>query len=178
LFGIATGNELWLGSTENTTFPFSLYMVEDAGTFAGTSNNKVFLALPLTNGTTTSTFRFRTTDSSTGYVYYDGLVTGSTSYSGYEPTFVSERGTKVTSVGTSDAAFKVAKRIGKPSFTFALADTSATTSGEESILQVGDSKVFGGVTVKVKAIDPRPMRSRATWWFLTPRLQAQAWWSQ
>ena len=158
LIGFGSQGNAVLTGTMNITsggsvvFMEVIYFVEDAGTYAGTSNNKVLTALPLMmNDSTTSTFRFRSTDSSTSYVYYDGLTTGS--YTGYEPTFVSERGSKATSVGTTDATFKVAKRIGKPSFTFALADTSVSTGGEEFVLKVGDSKVFGGVTVKVKAID-------------------------
>lgn len=135
------------------TYPVSILMQEDAGTYRGTSNNEVWTGIPLlSNDTSLSTMRFRTTDSATAYIYYLGL--GNTSnFVGNEPVFVSERGSKTTSVGTSDVAFKVAKRIGKPSFTFALADTSAASGGEEYVLKVGDSKVFGGVTVKVKAID-------------------------
>ncbi|MCX8195165.1 MAG: hypothetical protein N3G22_03615, partial [Candidatus Micrarchaeota archaeon] len=68
-------------------------------------------------------------------------------------TLGTERGTKITSIGTNEATLKVAKKIGMPTFQFAYADTSISTGAETYTLGVGESKVFGGVTVKVKAID-------------------------
>jgi len=130
----------------------SMLYQEDAGKYGTSSNNRVYTGVPvLTSDSTLSTFRFRASDSSTQNVYYQGL--GTSSFTGYEPTFVSERGSKVLSVGTSDASFKVAKKIGMPTFQFAYADTTSTSNADEYVLGVGDSKVFGGVTVQVKAID-------------------------
>jgi len=131
----------------------SMLYQEDAGKYGSSSNNRVYTGVPvLSSDTSVSTFRFKATDSSTQNVYYYGLA--STSFGGYEPTFVSERGSKTLSVGTSDASFKVAKKLGQPTFQFAYADTSsAAASADTYVMGVGESKVFGGVTVKVKAID-------------------------
>jgi len=131
----------------------SIIYQEDAGKYGASSNNRVYTGVPvLTSDTSVSTFRFKATDSSTQNVYYYGLT--STVFGGYEPTFVSERGSKTLSVGTSDASFKVAKKLGQPTFQFAYADTAtAAASADNYVMGVGESKVFGGVTVKVKAID-------------------------
>jgi len=131
----------------------SIIYQEDAGKYGTASNNLVYTGVPVSaNDTTVSTFRFKATDSSTQNVFYDGLA--STTFGGYEPTFVSERGSKTLSVGTSDASFKIAKKLGQPTFQFAYADTSgAAASADQYVMGVGDSKVFGGVTVKVAAID-------------------------
>jgi hypothetical protein len=135
-----------------TGFNAAIVLKEDAGYYGTTSNNAVYTAVPMiTNTTTYQTIRFRTSDSATQQVYYRGL--GATTYTNYEPTLVTERGSKVLSVGTSDASIKVANKIGQPTFQFAYADTTIASSANEYILGVGDSKVFGGVTVKVKAID-------------------------
>ncbi|MCX8197542.1 MAG: hypothetical protein N3G80_04500, partial [Candidatus Micrarchaeota archaeon] len=45
------------------------------------------------------------------------------------------------------------KKVGMPTFQFAYADTAAASSANEYTLKVGESQVFGGVTVKVKSID-------------------------
>jgi hypothetical protein len=135
-----------------TTFGnVSIVLQEDAGYFGTVSNNEVYLDVPVLNDPTMSTFRFRSSDSATQNVYYDGLR-GAANVS-YEPKFVSERGTQVTSVSTSDASFKVAKKVANAVFEFAAADTAAAASANTYELKVGDSQVFGGVTVKVKAID-------------------------
>ena len=131
----------------------SIIYQEDAGKYGTSSNNLVYTGVPvLTTDTTVSTFRFKATDSSTQNVYYDALPV--TTFGGYEPTFVSERGSKTLSVGTSDTSFKIAKKLGQPTFQFAYADTAtAAASADNYVMGVGESKVFGGVTVKVKAID-------------------------
>ena len=131
----------------------SMIYQEDAGKYGTASNNLVYTGVPvLTTDTSLSTFRFKATDSSTQNVYYKGL--GASTFTGYEPTFVSERGSKTTSVGTSDVRFNVAKAIAQPTFQFAYADNAiASSAGDVYIVGVGDSKVFGGVTVKVAAID-------------------------
>lgn len=135
-----------------TGFQTNIVLQEDAGKYGTSSNNVVYTAVPvIANTSTYQTLRFRTSDSSTQQVYYRGL--GTSSFTNYEPVLVTERGSKVLSVGTSDASLWVAKKIGLPTFQFAMADTSTASSGEEYVLGVGESKVFGGVTVKVKAID-------------------------
>ena len=102
-------NNATMGSESNG----SILMVEDAGYWGIGSNNQVIVAVPFFV-VDASTIRFRSTDSSTRAVYYQGL--GSTSFPLKEPTFVTERGSKVTNVGTTDANIKVAKRVGMPTF--------------------------------------------------------------
>ena len=130
----------------------SMFYQEDAGKFGTSSNNEVYTGIPVLTTGSDSTFRFRSSDSATQSVFYYGL--GASGFTSYEPTFVSERGSKVLSVGTTDASFDVAKRVGMPTFQFAYADAStAAASAEDYVMGVGESKVFGGVTVAVKAID-------------------------
>jgi len=141
------------------TYGASIVLQEDAGKYHAASNIAVYTAVPVivsqsSSGTASyPTHRFRATDATTQQVYYMGFGNTSTAYTAYDLQFVTERGTKATSVSTTDATFQLAKRVGMPSFTFAYADTSASTGAEEYVLGVGDSKVFGGLTVKVKAID-------------------------
>jgi hypothetical protein len=127
---------------------------EDAGKNDTVSNNKIQLAVPF-NLTVTSgsddPFRFKSDNSATAYVWYRGLR--DSTLGSKEIVFVTERGTRAVSMGTTDATYRVAKKIGMPTFQFAYSDTAVSTSGEEYVMKVGDSKVFGGVTVKVKAID-------------------------
>ena len=141
-----------------TGFNGMLVFQEDAGKLGASSNSKVHLALPY-NYTVTSTtddpFRFKTQDTSTSYVYYHGVrnVAADIKTNSKELPFVTERGSKTVDVSTNDASIKFAKKIGMPTFQFSMSDVSASSSGEEYIMGVGESKVFGGVTVKVKAID-------------------------
>jgi hypothetical protein len=137
-----------------TGYQAYIMLQEDAGKFGDNSNYKTLIAVPvIVNDTSYQTFRFRASDSSTQQVYYRGLRAAALTFTNYEPTLVTERGSKVLSVGTSDASIKVAKRIGMPTFQFAYADTAtASASADEYVMGVGESKVFGGVTVKVKAI--------------------------
>jgi hypothetical protein len=129
----------------------SIVLAEDAGYYGVLSNNEVYTAVPFIVNSTYTGIRFRATDSSSQQLYYKGL--GETTFAQQDVTFVTERGSQVTGVSTSDASLKVAKVIGKPTFQFAFADTVSATSADEYVMGVGDSKVFGGVTVKVKAID-------------------------
>jgi hypothetical protein len=130
----------------------SIFYQEDAGKYEVSSNNEVYTGVPVLTSSSDSTFRFKSSDSSTQNVYYHGLA--ATAFSAFEPTFVSERGSKTLSVGTSDVSFKVAKKIGQPTFQFAYADTAtAAASADDYVMGVGESKVFGGMTIKVKAID-------------------------
>jgi hypothetical protein len=147
----AQGSLFFTTDTTLTGANVNIVMKEDAGKNNSTSNTPVYTAVPvIANITTYSTHRFRAQDSTSPQAYYNGT---NRVYTNYEPTIVTERGSKVTSVGTSDVAMKIAKRVGLPTFQFAYADTVAATSADEYVLGVGDSKVFGGVTVKVKAID-------------------------
>ena len=108
--------------------------------------------MPVLTATSDSTFRFKATDSSSQNVYYKGL--GKSGFDSFETTFVTERGSKVTSIGTSDVRFNVAKKIGQPTFNFAYAGgVVATDAANDYTMGIGESKVFGGVTVKVKTID-------------------------
>jgi hypothetical protein len=135
-----------------TGFQVNIVLQEDAGKYGTSSNNVVYSAVPvIANTSSYQTMRFRTTDSSTQQVYYRGL--GASSFTNFEPVHVTERGSKTLSVGTSDASLWVAKKVGMPTFQFAMADTATASTGDEYVMGVGDSKVFGGVTVKVKAID-------------------------
>jgi len=125
---------------------------EDAGTYGTSSNNPVYTGMPvLTSDTSFSTLRFRSSYSTMQNVYYKALA--DSAFISYEPAFVTERGSKVTSVGTTEASIKVARTIGMPTFQFAYADTTIGTGTEQYTMGVGESKVFGGVTVRVNAID-------------------------
>jgi hypothetical protein len=129
---------------------------EDAGYYHTTSNNPIHTMTPfIANGSSstsgTSAFAFEPTSTTTQYVYSQKL---DGSWISTEPTVVTERGSQILSVGTNDFSAKVAAKIGQASFTFANADTSASsTNAEEYTMGVGESKVFGGVTVLVKSID-------------------------
>ncbi len=135
-------------------FDGNIVMQEDAGKVDTASNYKVLLAVPY-NLTATATsddpFRFKSSDSATAKIWYKGIRDAS--MSDKELTFVTERGTKATNLGTTDATVKVAKKVGMPTFQFAYSDTTVSTGADTYELKVGDSQVFGGVTVKVKAID-------------------------
>lgn len=159
LGGIAfTQNATGIGDgTLGNTFQGAIIVKEDAGYYGLTSNNPVYTAVPfIANGSSTTSgtnaLRFKASDSSTQNAYYYGLAGA---WTATEPTIVTERGSKILSVGTSDFNMKVAKKIGQGSFTFATADTSTSSSdnSENYDMKVGESKVFGGVTVTVKAID-------------------------
>ena len=129
----------------------SMFYQEDAGKFGTSSNNEVYIGIPVIT-TSGSTYRFRASDSATENVFYYGL--GATEFTSYEPTFVSERGSKVLSVGTTDVSFDVAKRVGMPTFQFAYADaTTAAASADDYIMGVGESHAFGDTTITVKSID-------------------------
>jgi len=160
LGGIAftrTVNAIGDGTLGNT-FQGAIVVKEDAGYYGLTSNNPVYTAVPfIANGSSstsgTNAFRFKASDSTTQNAYYLPLA-GNASLVTTDPTVVTERGSKIESVGTSDFSMKVAKKLGQASFTFANADSSSsTTNAEDYTMKVGESKVFGGVTVLVKAID-------------------------
>jgi len=129
----------------------SVFVREDAGKLNTTSNNLVYYGFPVEVSGTEETPRFKSSTSSTSNIYYMGLF--DTAFSSKELPFITERGSVVDGVSTTDVSVKVAKKVGKASFTFATADSANTSDTQEYVLGVGESKVFGGVTVLVKAID-------------------------
>ncbi|MCX8197603.1 MAG: S-layer protein [Candidatus Micrarchaeota archaeon] len=131
----------------------AVVLQEDAGKNDTNSNTKVLTAFPFnTTSSGTDPFKFKSSDSATSKVAYLGVR--DSAFAEKELKFVTERGSQVTNVGSTDASMKVAKRVGMASFTFATADTASNPSGAvDYTLGVGESKVFGGVTVLVKAID-------------------------
>jgi hypothetical protein len=158
-FGNPTAVALVGDGTLGNTFQGVIGIKEDVGYYGTQSNNLAYISIPfIANGSSstsgTNAYRFRASDSSTQNAYYYGLQSSTTpSWTASDPVIVTERGSKITSLGSNDAKIMVAKRLGMPTFEFAMADTSASTSANEYILGVGDQQVFGGVTVKVKAID-------------------------
>ncbi|MFA5108847.1 MAG: hypothetical protein WC492_04950, partial [Candidatus Micrarchaeia archaeon] len=95
----------------------TIYFQEDAGKNDTTSHPPVFVQIPFINST--SDWRFKGTESSTSTVYYHGIRDAASAWQAYEPTVITERGTKITSVGTTSMDMYVAKKIGQPTFTFA-----------------------------------------------------------
>lgn len=71
-----------------------------------------------------------------------------------EGKYISPRGSKFESVGTSSAQFKVAKKLGKAQYQFA---TTEAASGEAATTQLtlaeGQSGQVGDITIKAKSID-------------------------
>jgi hypothetical protein len=113
---------------------------EDAGKANVTSNARVWTRIPFMNFTGTE-WRFKASDDSPSYVYYGGIdltKTGDANStillaSAYEPTLITERGSKITGVGTTSVEFMAAKSIGMPSFTFSgsslISDSSSVSPG-------------------------------------------------
>ncbi|MCX6772427.1 MAG: S-layer protein [Candidatus Micrarchaeota archaeon] len=155
-FVMNTSNAAILGA-DRTVYSGAIILQEDAGKVGNTTNNLVYSAVPFITAPATISsggFRFLPLNSNTPNVYYIGTAFGDyTSAGGYQLPFVSERGSKTSGIGTTTANMMVATRVGMPSFTFASSGTNASTSGQDYVMKFGDSKVFGGVTVMVKAID-------------------------
>ena len=125
---------------------------EDAGKLNTTSDVPVWTAVSYNSTADSNSIRFRLDSSNTQNVYYDGVF--DSVFGSREATFVSERGSKATSVTTTSATIEAAKKIGMPSFQFALSSAAMNSSTANTYqLAVGDSKVFGGVTVTVQSID-------------------------
>jgi hypothetical protein len=129
----------------------SVFVREDAGKLNITSNNLVYYGFPVNVSGTEEAPRFKSSTSSTSNIYYRGLF--DTVFSSKDLSFITERGSVVDEVSTTGVSVKVAKKVGRASFTFANADSASTSDTQEYVLGVGESKVFGGVTVLVKAID-------------------------
>ncbi|MFA6907657.1 MAG: hypothetical protein WC263_02415 [Candidatus Micrarchaeia archaeon] len=73
------------------------------------------------------TMRFRENDNAPQQVYYLGSMGGS--YVSYEPTFITERGSRWLSVGTTDATAQVATKFAKPSFVFRTSEPPVGSTG-------------------------------------------------
>ena len=155
----AQGSIFFAKTNANTAvagFQVDLILKEDVGKFGTNSNYATYTAIPaITNVTTYQTMRFRTSDSATQSVYYNSSLTTSTpAFVSYEPTFVSERGSKTESVGTSDASMKIAKKLGHPTFTFGGNDVVMTAANTaDYTMAEGDSQTFGGIKVTVSKIE-------------------------
>jgi len=144
-------------SSLSNTYNGAIMLQEDAGYYGTTSNNPVYTMTPfIANGTSstggTSAYAFEPTSTTTQYVYSQKL---DDSWIATEPTVITERGSQILSVGTNDFSMKVADKVGQASFTFATSSTSSNSSSnaEQYTMGVGESKVFGGVTVTVQSID-------------------------
>ncbi|MEM4348633.1 MAG: S-layer protein [Candidatus Anstonellaceae archaeon] len=161
-FANNSSNTNLLGASP-ATFQAAIVFSEDAGKVNGTANNAVYFAIPFVVTDTqtvsdTGTFRFLQTGSTTKKIYYKGVqgadpASEYASAGGRDLKFITERGTVISDIVSTQVSFKAAKKVGMPTFQFAFADVAAASSANEYTMKVGDSQVFGGVTVKVKAID-------------------------
>jgi hypothetical protein len=135
---------------------------EDAGEANVSSHAKVWLRVPVFN-LTSDEWRFKSSESASGYGYYAGIDLSNTGSSGnqplsaeqMEPMFYTERGSKINSVDTSAVSMSIAKKVGVAKYTFSAATTEAAgSSGEEWIATEGEEKTLtNGVKLKVKSID-------------------------
>ncbi len=89
-------------------------------------------ALPIYSDASWSTLRFKPSDSSIGIIYYGGFI--SYTFGSYEPVFVTERGSRVVAVGTTDLSIQVSAQIAKPSFTFGGGPTSSRGYKFETVI--------------------------------------------
>ncbi|MCX6770278.1 MAG: S-layer protein [Candidatus Micrarchaeota archaeon] len=132
-------------------FDGMIVLQEDAGRKNTTSNTAVNIGVPYNLTASNDNVRFKADTSSTQYVHYRGVF--DVTFASKDIPYVTERGSKATSISTTSASIRVAKRVGMPTFQFAYADTTQASTANEYILGVGESKVFNGVTVKVSKID-------------------------
>ncbi len=151
-FAIQNSSGIGPSGSVNGTF----FYQEDAGKNNTVSHVPVYLQFPFINSS--DTWRFKSQDSSTSNTYYLGIRdagTTSANFGSFEPVYVTERGTKVTSVGTTDVQMLVAKKIAQPTFTFSPVSSEGTTSttGREEVLGEGESiTLTNGVKITVKKI--------------------------
>ncbi|MFH1094997.1 MAG: S-layer protein [Candidatus Micrarchaeota archaeon] len=130
----------------------SIVYQEDAGKNDTVSHTPDVVRIPFLNGT--DTWRFKASDSTTSNAYYHGIRDTNGVTNAYEPTVVTERGSKILSVGTTDYSLKVAKKIAQPTFTFAPIGSNGTvTTGSDWIAKEGDMKTLpDGAKLTVKSI--------------------------
>jgi hypothetical protein len=93
------------GSTKHT-----IVLLEGIGTGGARS------AIEYISDPSYMTMRFKQSDNSTPAVYYMGSTGGM--YVSYEPVFITERGSRWLSVGTTDVSAQIATKLAKPSFVF------------------------------------------------------------
>jgi hypothetical protein len=132
---------------------------EDAGKYDTISHYPVTLYVPFYK-TSTTTFKLEPSGSTQDRIYYAGVdqkgstITGAiTSWSTFEPTFISERGSVVGNYDSLSYTIHVAKQVGMPTFTFSFADTALAESGEVWEASEGDTKTLdNGVKLKLKEI--------------------------
>ncbi|MBS3069321.1 S-layer protein [Candidatus Micrarchaeota archaeon] len=138
--------------TNPSGYQFDLVLQEDAGELNTSSHYPVWIHLPFITNTSAGTFRFKTEDASTSQVYYDGVTAAQAA--AFELPLVTERGSQVLDVSTSDAEMQIAKKVGMPTFTFAASDIVVSEGNTaDYVLGEGDSETFGGVEVTVSKIE-------------------------
>ncbi|MFN3909790.1 MAG: S-layer protein [Candidatus Anstonellaceae archaeon] len=136
---------------------------EDAGKRDTLTQYPVTTAIPVFGTQSDNYFKFKSASASTLYTYYSGVVkkgatltgniVGTTDYDSNELPFYTERGSMIGSYTDSSFSIKVAKKVGKPTFTFSFTDTVATESGEVWEAKEGDTKTLdNGVKLKLKEI--------------------------
>lgn len=128
-----------------TPFQGNIVLKEDTG------NGFAYVAVPFLMKTEYSTPRFRTSDTMPQRAFYK--ISGTGSYLEYSLDYflITERGSRVYSAGTSDATFKVAKRIEDLAFEQVPAIVSPT--------QI-DSNAVSGLTFSLTNNQGRPHQIR------------------
>lgn len=158
VYATALNTTAAVGSLISTQWLRDIVIQEDAGrvdTATPVSHQPVQLRLPFFQQSTnvdSDTWRFKASDATTSNTYYDGLT--ETVATAYEPILYTERGSKVTQVGTTDFSVKVSKKIGMPTFTFGSVSANGTTTvGSDWVAKVGDTKTLSdGAKLTVKDI--------------------------
>jgi hypothetical protein len=159
-----TDNNLTAGfyAAAPTGFNRDIVIREDGGKYGPNSHVPIEMRQPIiTNISADTNFKFKTSDQTTQYTYYAALAPygGSggplSTAKAYEPKFVTERGSEFTGLSTTDAQFRISKKIAQPTFTFAASSANTSTGGAaEYILGEGEEQVLtGGVKIRVKSID-------------------------
>ncbi|MCX6771517.1 MAG: hypothetical protein NTX79_05680 [Candidatus Micrarchaeota archaeon] len=116
----AQGSIYFTTTAQNPTLAdanVNIALKEDAGKSGTISNTAVSALVPvIANNTGISTHRFKKNDAATSAVYYIGTAQGAPL--SYEPVFVTERGSRWLSIGTTDVSAQIATKLAKPSFVF------------------------------------------------------------
>ena len=106
----------------------TIFFSEYAGTLGPGTETWETIGVPfIANNPSYQTIRFKQNDNSTPVVYYRGA--GTTAFVSYEPVFITERGSRYISVGTTDVSAQIATKIAKPSFVFRTAAPPAGSNG-------------------------------------------------
>jgi hypothetical protein len=137
-----------------------IVLQEDAGKLNTTSHQAVMTRMQVYN-MTSSDWRFKSADSTTATIYYNGINLSDADSTptlqvaaSYELPLVTERGSKVTDVSLTGVSMNVASRIAQPQFTFSAASVAAGSENTEKwTAQEGDTKTLSnGVVLKVDSI--------------------------